>query len=471
MGKDKEFVHPDGGYGWIIVVSIVVINSSLLTLIQCFGIIFRDEFKEWNITSAQTSFLLHLQSSLYCSFGFFCSPLLKRYSMRMVAYIGATLMCSGIFLSSFATSYTYLMLSVSLLTGIGQGILMPVTYLATYTYFKKRLTIAVSLSVTGASISSIVMPKICDSLLTYGGRRTTVLILFGVSLLSLLACYLLKPIKSKKATEEGIPLEIEGQNGVSKKSQEGSEELLKTPSNEVYNTTTIPARKQRIWTKISNLFDLQLLKDIPFVLIIIGLGSSFAAELNVILMLQFILRELSGLTRSEVATAVSVQSVADIIGRLVVPLLSHTCNAPSKVMYCGALLIACFGRLVLSCFSYSKTAVYISIAIIGLTKGCRAVFQSVIIPKYVTLDKIPAATGLHMLFTGAVSLIIGPIIEEQWRGSLYKNLDFLMRSKIDKQSWTRILMGVERRNVAEENPENSVSITSQDSVHFKIRLI
>lgn len=48
--------------------------------------------------------------------------------------------------------------------------------------------------------------------------------------------------------------------------------------------------------------------------------------------------------------------------------------------------------------------------LLGLAKGSKAVFQALIIPKYVSLEKLPAATGLSMIFNGLLSLIIGPII-------------------------------------------------------------
>lgn len=48
--------------------------------------------------------------------------------------------------------------------------------------------------------------------------------------------------------------------------------------------------------------------------------------------------------------------------------------------------------------------------VLGLAKGSKAVFQALIIPKYVSLEKLPAATGLSMIFNGLLSLIIGPII-------------------------------------------------------------
>lgn len=57
-----------------------------------------------------------------------------------------------------------------------------------------------------------------------------------------------------------------------------------------------------------------------------------------------------------------------------------------------------------------KLVVWGVVTVIGLTKGTRAVFQSVVLPKYVSLDKVAAANGINMLFTGFVSLAMGPVI-------------------------------------------------------------
>lgn len=66
--------------------------------------------------------------------------------------------------------------------------------------------------------------------------------------------------------------------------------------------------------------------------------------------------------------------------------------------------------LALAIWPTEKVIVFGVTLVIGLTKGTRAVFQSVILPKYVGLDKIAAANGINMLFTGFVSLIVGPLI-------------------------------------------------------------
>jgi hypothetical protein len=62
-----------------------------------------------------------------------------------------------------------------------------------------------------------------------------------------------------------------------------------------------------------------------------------------------------------------------------------------------------------TCYS-SRATIFWCVSVIGLAKGIKAVYQSVIIPKFVPLEKLPAANGLNMLLTGCVSLTLGPVI-------------------------------------------------------------
>lgn len=47
---------------------------------------------------------------------------------------------------------------------------------------------------------------------------------------------------------------------------------------------------------------------------------------------------------------------------------------------------------------------------IGVGKGLRTVFMALVIPSYVPLDRLPGATGLHLLFSGLFYLFVGPVV-------------------------------------------------------------
>lgn len=51
--------------------------------------------------------------------------------------------------------------------------------------------------------------------------------------------------------------------------------------------------------------------------------------------------------------------------------------------------------------------------IIGIAKGMKAVFQTLIIPDYVSLDRLPAAYGMQMVCNGILSIAIGPLIGKE----------------------------------------------------------
>lgn len=92
------------------------------------------------------------------------------------------------------------------------------------------------------------------------------------------------------------------------------------------------------------MFDLKLLKQVSYSVAVVSLSISFAAELNVILMMQFVLPELSDFNRTDVANIISVQFMFDIIGRLFIPGIFHCFGASPKWIYMGALLTATAAR-------------------------------------------------------------------------------------------------------------------------------
>lgn len=66
--------------------------------------------------------------------------------------------------------------------------------------------------------------------------------------------------------------------------------------------------------------------------------------------------------------------------------------------------------LVLSTWGNTYVVVIGVALIIGIAKGTKAVFQTLIIPDYVSLERLPAAYGMQMVCNGILSITIGPFI-------------------------------------------------------------
>lgn len=114
--------------------------------------------------------------------------------------------------------------------------MLPAIYLATNTYFKKKLTLAASFSITGAGFSTIFMPLVCNKLLKhFGTTKATVLILSAVSLIAIPCAMLLKPIKTRK-TDSKNDAEM---NKLNENNEDESRNKQDTPPKNVRSSSQI----------------------------------------------------------------------------------------------------------------------------------------------------------------------------------------------------------------------------------------
>lgn len=98
------------------------------------------------------------------------------------------------------------------------------------------------------------------------------------------------------------------------------------------------SRMKRILLAVIHFFDLTLLKDPIYVNIMLGMSFAVFAELNFSLLTPFMLADLS-LTTSEIATFLSVLSIADLCFRFFAPFIGDYLKKPPRIMYSISLLL------------------------------------------------------------------------------------------------------------------------------------
>lgn len=59
---------------------------------------------------------------------------------------------------------------------------------------------------------------------------------------------------------------------------------------------------------------------------------------------------------------------------------------------------------------HSYVAILCAFCWIGLGKGLRTVFMALVIPSYVPLHRLPAASGLQLIFAGIFYFFAGPFV-------------------------------------------------------------
>ncbi|XP_073834421.1 uncharacterized protein [Musca autumnalis] len=167
-------------------------------------------------------------------------------------------------------------------------------------------------------------------------------------------------------------------------------------------------KKLSILMKIVIFFDLDLLRDITYLNLSMGLTLINFVEINFAILTPFILSDF-GFASHQIAMAMSLLGLCDLVVRFLVPLITAKINLDNKTFFAIGILGMCLGRLLLS-FTTNFYFMICIFAWMGLNKAFRTVFWSLIIPGYVPLKRLPAAAGLQLLMSGVFSMACGPVI-------------------------------------------------------------
>lgn len=164
----------------------------------------------------------------------------------------------------------------------------------------------------------------------------------------------------------------------------------------------------KILDNIVNFFDLSLLQDPKYVNIMIGMSLAIFAELNFSLLTPFILADI-GLDTQGIATFLSVLSIADLIFRFISPFVGDYFKKSARIMYMISLLMLIITRFTLLMFSTFGALLGVAVGL-GIAKGVRTVYMTLVIPNYVPLERLASASGLQMVVNGLFILAGGPLL-------------------------------------------------------------
>lgn len=187
-------------------------------------------------------------------------------------------------------------------------------------------------------------------------------------------------------------------------------------------------KKHSIWQKIVIFFDLDLLKDTVYLNIMLGITIANFAELNFSILTPFVLKEFN-FEKYQIATFMSLLGATDILVRFFIPFLADKIGWSNRTFFLFGVLGMAFGRVskyremgVKNDFEYNflffvvlvHTQVFsvsLGVAVmIGFGKGLRTIFMALVIPSHVPLERLPAASGLHLATSGILFLILGPVV-------------------------------------------------------------
>ncbi|PNF41759.1 hypothetical protein B7P43_G03446 [Cryptotermes secundus] len=186
---------PEGGWGWMVAfgMALMFISTSghYLSFVPLFSGILEQLGEQ---TTGATIIMTALTASVNFT-GLVTNRLLRTMSYRVVAMLGAFLFALGMLLTVFAQSMVHIVVTYSIIAGIGMGLVAPSSYLAINSYFVSRRGLAMGFCQAGIGLGFIVVPYLVEAMLHSYGFRGTMLLLAGISFNSFVGALLYQPVE------------------------------------------------------------------------------------------------------------------------------------------------------------------------------------------------------------------------------------------------------------------------------------
>lgn len=170
--------------------------------------------------------------------------------------------------------------------------------------------------------------------------------------------------------------------------------------------------RMTFWQKVVRFFDLNLLKDFTFVNLALGMTIMMFGEMNFSVLTPYILSSM-GIPDERTSVAMSLLGGVDISVRFLAPFALAKVKLDNRMLFAFGIIVICIGRFIVT-LTDSYYVILAVFALIGFGKGFRTIFSSLIIPSYVPLNRLPAASGLQLVFNSIFSFAFGPILGKLW---------------------------------------------------------
>ncbi|KAM4529328.1 monocarboxylate transporter 10 [Fundulus diaphanus] len=197
--KEVEFVHPEGGWGWVVMLASMWCNGSVFGIQNSFGLLFVSLLKEFGSEDDQDlRFKTSWVGSLSMGMIFFCSPIVSIFTdlfgCRITAVGGAAVGLVGLMASSFVKTLGVMYFTYGIVFACGCSFAYQPSLVILGHYFKKRLGLVNGIVTAGSGIFTVSLPFVLSGLLESVGLQNTLRVLCILMVVLILAGFTYKPL-------------------------------------------------------------------------------------------------------------------------------------------------------------------------------------------------------------------------------------------------------------------------------------
>ncbi|XP_037541168.1 monocarboxylate transporter 10 [Nematolebias whitei] len=203
--QEVQFVHPEGGWGWVVMLASMWCNGSVFGIQNSFGLMFLSLLREFGSEhDPDLRFRTSWVGSLSMGMIFFCSPIVSVFTdifgCRITAVGGAAVGLVGLLASSYVKSLGVMYFTYGIVFACGCSFAYQPSLVILGHYFKKRLGLVNGIVTAGSSIFTITLPFVLSGLLSKVGLQNTMRILCIFMFVLMLASFTYRPLLPVKPT-------------------------------------------------------------------------------------------------------------------------------------------------------------------------------------------------------------------------------------------------------------------------------
>ncbi|XP_070493052.1 monocarboxylate transporter 14-like [Chironomus tepperi] len=178
LSRNKRTI-PDGGYGWVIVFSSLMVSLIADGISFSFGLIYTELLNYFQEGPTKTAWIGSLFLAVPLMSGPVMSNLVDKYGCRKMTMLGGLVGCLGFTLSAFSNSVEMLYLTFGIIAGLGLGVIYVTAVVSIAFWFETKRTFAIGIGASGTGIGTFLYAPFTQWLISYYGWRGATLILGG----------------------------------------------------------------------------------------------------------------------------------------------------------------------------------------------------------------------------------------------------------------------------------------------------
>ncbi|XP_077866034.1 monocarboxylate transporter 12-like [Saccoglossus kowalevskii] len=320
------------------------------------------------------------------------SAMSNKYGIRPTVIAGGIISSTAIFASSYATGITYLYISYGLITGLGVGLAYQPSIVILGQYFHKRHALANGFAWCGLSVGIMVFPPLFQTLITYYGWKSAMMIISALNMNIVVSGTLMRP-----------PSDAMNPSSVAEKKIENPE--MEVDSLLVENTKQNNPHNWRWFTETTGL---HLFCDNPtFVVMCISIFMSGFGYL--VAMALYIAKAVSvGIPRINASFLMTIMGVCSIVGRSSHGWLIDLGHLPPMAVFAANLILGGLSLIFVQASS-SYILYAVMVGVFGFATGIFMALGAVCLKANVQLKYFSSAMGWYLFHLGLGSLIGPPV--------------------------------------------------------------